>query len=346
MKSDIMNIMERNGHMKEGITGNKGFTIVELLTVMSVIAVLIGLLVPALNLVKDFSKQVQQQAQFHSIDAALEMFSADFGYYPESNDNAYAANPHPDDSTPYCGSNKLAEALVGKDYLGFHPNSDFRADGLNYVINNLGVRIGPVEIYHADTDITDWESASENIKARKGPYIEFENANAFTMGEIYSDLDSGTGTFDADSLALCDVFAKKRTNAVTTTSTTKKTGMPILYYRARTQFTRQNSITLTELDLPASTPTYADDIYFYPDNDSITALGTPEDPTIYHPLNAGGNGYTDVANLTLFDNMILNKQVTAIRRPYRAGSYILMSAGQDGLYGTSDDVFNFTREAQ
>jgi hypothetical protein len=27
-------------------------------------------------------------------------------------------------------------------------------------------------------------------------------------------------------------------------------------------------------------------------------------------------------------------------RPYRADSYILMSAGFDGLYGTKDDVFN------
>ena len=28
-------------------------------------------------------------------------------------------------------------------------------------------------------------------------------------------------------------------------------------------------------------------------------------------------------------------------RPYRMDSYILMSAGFDGLYGTRDDIFNF-----
>jgi len=42
--------------------------------------------------------------------------------------------------------------------------------------------------------------------------------------------------------------------------------------------------------------------------------------------------------------MILNPQVTAINRPYRAGSYILISAGKDGLYGSPDDIFNFDKK--
>ena len=33
-----------------------------------------------------------------------------------------------------------------------------------------------------------------------------------------------------------------------------------------------------------------------------------------------------------------------IKRPYRAQSYILISAGKDGLYGTSDDITNFKQE--
>jgi hypothetical protein len=28
-------------------------------------------------------------------------------------------------------------------------------------------------------------------------------------------------------------------------------------------------------------------------------------------------------------------------RPWRADSYILLSAGNDGLYGTVDDIYNF-----
>jgi hypothetical protein len=34
-------------------------------------------------------------------------------------------------------------------------------------------------------------------------------------------------------------------------------------------------------------------------------------------------------------------KITATKWPYRPDSYILISAGADGLYGTQDDVTNF-----
>jgi hypothetical protein len=33
--------------------------------------------------------------------------------------------------------------------------------------------------------------------------------------------------------------------------------------------------------------------------------------------------------------------MASLPRPYRRDSYILISAGYDGLYGTADDVLNF-----
>ena len=60
------------------------FTIVELLTVMSIIVILIGLLVPALNKVRQYATNVKQTKQINSIDVAVELFNSEFGYYPES----------------------------------------------------------------------------------------------------------------------------------------------------------------------------------------------------------------------------------------------------------------------
>ena len=62
----------------------RAFTIVELLTVMSIIVILIGLLVPALNKVKRYATDVRQKAQLHSMDAAIELFNSEFDGYPPS----------------------------------------------------------------------------------------------------------------------------------------------------------------------------------------------------------------------------------------------------------------------
>ena len=98
------------------------FTIIELLTVMSIIIILMGLLAPVTNRVRVYARRVSQKNQFHSINVALELFRAEFDGYPDSREL--------DGSTPaggvsYCGAMKLAEAMVGQDFLGFHPDSRF-----------------------------------------------------------------------------------------------------------------------------------------------------------------------------------------------------------------------------
>lgn len=313
---------------------NKGFTIVELLTVMAVIALLIGLLVPALALVKDRAKEVQQRAQFHAITSGLEMFKSDFGDYPESNDNSWDSLSSPRktaDPTPYLGANKLAEAMVGLDYLGFHPSSDFRADGANIVVDK-DLNSQEYVVYWAFNDSqATWQTARENIEARKGPYVELENANAFRMDEVYgpaANLSSffSTGWDNRYPLVLCDVYSRKRSG-----ESAKKTGTPILYFRARTHYTKQDSRTDTDME---------NSIYYFPDNEKILQIGMPDTGT-EHALYTTG-----ISEFENFDDMILNKNVQAVRRPYKAGSFILWSAGKDGSFGNADDIFNFTREAE
>ncbi len=289
-----------------------GFTIVELLTVMSIIVILIGLLVPALNMAKRYATDVKQQAQFHGIAVAMQLFNAEFEGYPDSDYLDDAASPQ-----QYPGAARLCEAMVGQDLLGFHPDSRFRAD---CTIN------GTDKIYDNPPDSPLFPNTTDNLQARKGPYLQLEKANAYKLEDIYGT--AGTGTIRSDLFVLCDEY-----NRVKHKTTGRRIGMPVLYYKADTAGIKHD---------PNGLPVVGDDkgqIYNYFDNDYLVGLGKPWDP----PTAPGGVPahpmYTEPER---FYESTKNEKITITDgRPYRSDSYILISAGFDGLYGTRDDIFNF-----
>jgi type II secretory pathway pseudopilin PulG len=277
------------------------FTIIELLTVMSIIILLIGLLVPALNMVKRFTKRVVQKNQFHTIEVAMDIYNAEWEEYPPSDDKDEVP-------LPYCGAMKLAEAMVGQDLAGFNPASKFRSDG---TLSGPGT-----ELYGA--------GAPADKSARR-LYLKPENANAQKLDHLYPQ---GThGNFERENRVLCDVYPQ-----ITHRDTGRLVGMPILYYRADTSKTVHN---IDSPDDPAN-------IYRYENNFDFVKLEVPWDPQAGpHPLGQTSDTPTGP---TIFYEKTLNSNITvAGGRPYRADSYILLSAGFDGLYGTDDDVFNFGR---
>ena len=280
----------------------KAFTIVELLTVMSIIVILIGLLVPALNKVKQYATNVKQKAQFHSIETAVELFDSQFGGYPDSTFSA----PGVTGPLDYCGAEKLSEAMMGRDLMGFHPDSIFRSDRTN------GLTLA---LY---TPMT--------LAARPGAFLPLENANAVPLGQLYQN----PAPFDPCDFVLCDVY-----NRVTNRLTGKKVGMPVLYYKANTS--RQSH------DL--QNPNNPDNIYDWKDSAELLRLGMPFDSAsrphrlLSFPGDATG-APAEPEGKRFYWN-IRNERVSAISRPYRADSYILISAGWDGEYGTADDICNF-----
>jgi len=275
------------------------FTIVELLTVMSIIIILMGLLAPAMNRVRRYARRVDQKNQFHSIDVALEMFRAEFDGFPDS-DQFDGSTPA--GGVPYCGAMKLAEAMMGQDLLGFHPDSRFRSDG---TIDGT-----------AATQLYPPSPPPPNLKARKEPYLPLENTNAHQLKNVFST----TGPFNGDRFVLCDVYTR-----ATNLKTGKRIGMPILYYKANTSNTTHDH-TLTNL---------ANNIYNSLDNNQMVGVGKPWDP--------GGAAHALFNNPQKFYDSTRNNKVR-MSRPYRVDSYILISAGFDGEYGTPDDVFNFEED--
>ena len=296
-----------------------GFTIVELLTVMSIIVILISLLVPALTMVRRYARQVRQNAQFHSIDVAMELFKTEFDDYPPSGwkDESGAKNH-------YCGAMKLAEAMLGQDLLGFHPRSLFMAYG------TVDGTPATDDLYPEDLATIAKEDRDENLRARKGPYLQLENANAYSLQALYGEAGNFTAVDPNELFVMCDVYTR-----VKNTQTGKKVGMPILYYRANTSNTL-HAENASELPGGGDGADDGGNIYNYYDNDELVKLGMPWDTAgTPHPLWSGGG-----KPITFYEKT-RNKKISVLSRPYNADTYILLSAGFDGIYGTDDDIFNF-----
>jgi len=70
----------------------KAFTLIELLTVIAIITIFIGLLSPALNKARKQAKKQKAKAMIGSIEVALNMYYADWGFYPNevTNSNNFA----------------------------------------------------------------------------------------------------------------------------------------------------------------------------------------------------------------------------------------------------------------
>lgn len=273
-----------------------GLTVVELLIVLGIIAILVGLLVPSLSAVKKMAKETKQKAQLSTIELALAAFKNDYGDYPPSNWT-------PAELTgDYCGAQKLSEALLGWDLLGFHPNSAWRSDGLD-------AGGGPGTYDPAQTRDNNGDGVPDTLGERKGPYLELATVSAFKLSSLFP-----SGQLAPETYVMCDVFSAKK--VILPDGSTTKAGAPILYYRANT------------------TQKLIGDIYNVLDNDALVQMKLQVDRK-EHPLTRADNQYQ------FFYDYIRDPKIEARPWPYRPDSYVLISAGTDGLYGTNDDITNF-----
>jgi prepilin-type N-terminal cleavage/methylation domain-containing protein len=253
--------------------GKSGLTLVELLTVLAIMALLVAVLIPALGAVRTAAKEAKQKGQLMTIELALTAFKNDYGDYPPS-----AWTP----TVIYCGAHKLSEALLGWDLLGFQPGTGWTPDGAAY--------------------------NSADLSGRKGPYLELGTTSAFRLDDLYDCSGLLTG------YVLCDVFGA--TLVAVPSGKRVKAGAPILYYKAN----------------PSGTTIYS--VYDANDNYSIVDVKDLSDGGGVHPWMDMAEVYHDITDPKIFD-------ASGRLWPYRPDSYILISAGADGVYGTDDDIRNF-----
>jgi prepilin-type N-terminal cleavage/methylation domain-containing protein len=304
-----------------------GFTLIELLAVIAIIALLVGVLVPGMKNFKNHAKRLKQKSNIRNAEIGLELFYKVFKRYPISKSvNVFGAS-----NKVVCGAQHLTEALVGRDERGF----DLESEWHEFDESSLGLY---------DSDETT-PGGLRSINRRKSHFIELRDTGEFLLEQIYdaaalsgaslagktllSD-DSATVATDGSKRApvLTDVFVTRRPNL------DGKVGTPIVYFKSSTKYNKHKKV-----------PQASDDVtkwrYNYYDNAWIFNLPNIKDPAIQHRYNPN---YTDPdtgeTGKQLFYKAITN-QNSNYEKPYNPNTYIIISAGTDGIFGTKDDVTNF-----
>jgi len=332
-----------NGRNKR--TRAPAFTLVELLTVIAIITLLIGILVPSLSAARAQATRTAVKAQLNAIQSGCEMFRNDENKYPESNPYTFgvygnAANQNTavtnwevvdTGGLPLQGAHLIVDAMIGRDSLGYDPKPG----------------TGPGAGVESRWSTAPGAPPTTFPRARRNAYIKPEG---IALANTAKPPQDAYGTYPNTTLpqadaadSICPTFADKF-------------GFPVLYYRANPRANQQTPI----IQSPVGTPIDArvsDGVYDGRDNVLFTDGSAPA--VAQHRIVDGNvNSYdytTDIGQVNLRNNFaefirsfratsyVANTNPAQVNfpRPVNGENFILLSAGKDGIYGTLDDVANF-----
>lgn len=126
---------------------NAGFTIIEMLIVVTILAMLAGILIPVLDDAGESAREARRQSDLKNVQAALESFRRTNGLYPDTAD-AWQGDMTDNGGFGYDAAGYIPGLVpdflpsLPKDPDGQYPTASegymYRSDGVNYKFVLLG----------------------------------------------------------------------------------------------------------------------------------------------------------------------------------------------------------------
>ncbi len=167
----------------------KGFTIMEMITVMTIIAVLMGIILPIIGVAKQKALAAKAKIMIESIGAAIKMYEMDFGDLPPDDNHPSSTAFNRATESLYSYLTTQWTTLDASIYAG--PYIEFKGD----VSKGIGVADsepdGKYEIVDPWGNEYCYESNDDNGAGGDAPYHNQYSFDIFSMGP-----DGATSGFD------------------------------------------------------------------------------------------------------------------------------------------------------